>query len=100
MTQKTQSLYRELLLEHGKRPHNEGPLHAATHEASAYNPLCGDRVTLRFRVQSGRIEEVHFEARGCMICRASASLLTDSVSGRSVEHALGLAADIDGLVET
>jgi nitrogen fixation NifU-like protein len=98
MTLEVRALYQELVLEHGKHPRNVGPLEPHTHEATAHNPLCGDRITLRLRVRDGRVDEVRFEARGCMIARASASLLTEAVAGRSVEDALALASSVDALV--
>lgn len=98
MTVEARALYQGLVLEHGKHPRNEGPLAKATHEATTHNPFCGDRVTLRFRVVGDRVDEVRFEGRGCMIARASASLLTEAVLGRSVGEALALAADVDALV--
>ena len=98
MTLEARTLYQDLVLEHGKHPRNEGTLPRSTHEATAHNPLCGDRVTLRLRVREGRVDEVRFEARGCMLARASASLLTEAVTGRSVEEALALARSLEALV--
>ena len=92
-------LYQDLVLDHGKAPRNEGPSPGATHEATAKNPLCGDRVTLRLHVGDDGITEARFEARGCMIARASASLLTEAVRGRTAAEALALAADIGAFVE-
>jgi nitrogen fixation NifU-like protein len=92
------TLYQELILDHGNAPRNEGALEGATHEATTKNPLCGDRVTVRARVESGAVREVRFEARGCMIARASASLLTEAVAGRSVTDALALVRTVDALV--
>lgn len=98
MTLDAKALYQEVIVEHGKRPHNHGPLAGATHEATANNPLCGDRVTLRLRVEDGRIAEARFEARGCMIATASASLLTDAARGKTIDEAIALAGSIDALV--
>lgn len=98
MALEAKALYQQLVVDHGKRPHHHGPLPGATHEATVSNPLCGDRVTLRLRVEADRIAEARFEARGCMIATASGSLLTDAVTGRSVEEARGLADAVDALV--
>jgi nitrogen fixation NifU-like protein len=84
------TLYQDVIVTHGKAPHHEGPLAGATHEATVKNPLCGDRVTVRLRVVGGTIEEARFEAKGCMIARASSSLLTDAVEGLSLSAALAL----------
>jgi nitrogen fixation NifU-like protein len=99
MTEKeAKTLYQDAMVEHGKAPHNQGALPGATHEATTKNPLCGDRVTLRLRVEDDRIREARFEARGCMIARASASLLTEAVLGRSVAEAQTLVRVVEGLV--
>ena len=98
MALEAKALYQQLVVDHGKRPHNHGPMPGATHEATVSNPLCGDRVTLRLRVEGDRIVEAKFEARGCMIATASGSLLTEAAKGRSVEDARGLADAIDALV--
>jgi nitrogen fixation NifU-like protein len=92
------TLYRQVLLDHGHHPRNLGPLTGCTHEATVENALCGDRVTLRLRVEEGEVAEVRFEARGCLVARASASILTEAVAGRSVERAEELARVIDALV--
>lgn len=98
MTLDAKALYRELILEHGKRPRNAGSLADATHRATAHNPLCGDRVTIHLRVASEALSEARFEARGCVIACASASLLTEIVAGRTLAEALSWAAMIQALV--
>jgi nitrogen fixation NifU-like protein len=91
------TLYQEIILEHGKSPRNEGPLEGATREATKKNPLCGDRVTVRVRLEGDVVREARFEARGCMIARASASLLTEAIAGKSVAEARALARTVDQL---
>ena len=73
------ALYPEAVLEHSRAPRNEGPLPNATHQHRLSNPLCGDRVTIAVRLEEDRIEEVRFEARGCALCVAAASMLTEWV---------------------
>ena len=97
-TRDAKSLYQDLIVDHGNRPRNQGPLADATHEATKKNPLCGDRVTVRVRVEGDRVEEVRFEARGCLIARASASLLTEAIVGRSVVEARELVRAVDAMV--
>ncbi len=92
------TLYQDLILDHGRSPRNEGPLDGATHEATSTNPLCGDRVTVRLRVDAGAVTAARFEARGCLIARASASLLTEAVAGRSLAGAVELAGTLGALV--
>jgi nitrogen fixation NifU-like protein len=91
MTKDAKTLYQEVIVDHGKAPRNEGALEGATHQATVKNPLCGDRVTLRLVVRDGTIVDTRFEARGCMIARASASLLTETVRECSTTEARALA---------
>lgn len=85
-----ESLYKDVILEHYKRPHNRGALDAATHVQEGVNPSCGDELTLYLRVEDGVVRGVAFEGEGCAISQASASLMTDAVKDRSVEQVLGL----------
>ena len=82
-------LYRELILDHARSPRHFGKLDDATHTAVGINPLCGDKITLYLRVtDDDSIDAVTFEGSGCAISVASASLLTDTVLGMDVKHAL------------
>jgi nitrogen fixation NifU-like protein len=80
-------LYRELILEHAKHPHNTGTLEQPDVSHEEHNPLCGDRVRIDLRVEDGVIADVRFSGRGCAISQASASLLTDEIKGMPVEQA-------------
>jgi nitrogen fixation protein NifU and related proteins len=80
-------LYQDVILDHGKRPRNFGPLAAASHRAAGDNPLCGDRLTLALEIADGRVVDVAFEGAGCAISVASASLMTDRVKGMAVAEA-------------
>ncbi|CAI8023375.1 Zinc-dependent sulfurtransferase SufU [Geodia barretti] len=82
-------LYQEILLEHNRRPRNFRELADATHHADGFNPLCGDQISLQLKVNhdSGVVDDVGFQGHGCAISRASASLLTQAVKGRTVEGA-------------
>ena len=94
------TLYQDVIVSHGKTPHNQGPLEGATHEAMAKNPLCGDRITLRLRVVDGVVDDARFEAKGCMIAKASASLLTDAIRGLSLSAALALLPCVERSITT
>jgi nitrogen fixation NifU-like protein len=83
-------LYQEVILDHNRRPRNFGPLPAANRWAEGNNPLCGDRVTVHLDVADGCIRDVTFEGAGCAISTASASLMTETLKGRSVEEAHAL----------
>mgnify|MGYP001818668754 CR=1 FL=1 len=81
-------LYRELILDHSKQPRHFGKLDGATHTAEGINPLCGDKLRLYLRLGSDHtIRDASFEGSGCAISVASASLMTDTVIGLSVEAA-------------
>ena len=81
-------LYQEVILDHSRHPRHFGALSGATHVGEGYNPLCGDKVKVYLVLDdSGRITDIKFEGRGCAISQASASLMTDMLSGRSVEEA-------------
>jgi len=83
-------LYQEILLDHYRRPRNFGPLASPDREVEGHNPLCGDRITVRLRLDGERIAEVRFEGSGCAISTASASMMTESVRGRTISEATAL----------
>jgi nitrogen fixation protein NifU and related proteins len=79
-------LYRELILDHYKNPHNHGVLDPADAQAEGQNPLCGDEITVSVRLgDDDVIEEVGFDGRGCAISQAAASMLSDLVKGRTAK---------------
>jgi nitrogen fixation NifU-like protein len=79
-------LYQEVILDHGKRPRNFRPLEGAQHSAEGYNPLCGDRVTVFLNVDDGVITDVTFQGSGCAISTASASMMTKTLQGKTVQE--------------
>ncbi|MCC7186221.1 MAG: SUF system NifU family Fe-S cluster assembly protein [Acidobacteria bacterium] len=83
-------LYQEVILDHNKRPRNFGPLPDATQSARGHNPLCGDKLTLSLKIDGDRIEKISFEGSGCAISKASASLMTDAVKGKTIDEATHL----------
>jgi len=91
-------LYQEVVLDHSKRPRNYGPLPEETHRAEGLNPLCGDRITVHARVEGGVVSEVRFEGSGCAISRASASVMTGLVRGKSPSQIEALFRDFHRLV--
>jgi len=80
-------LYQEILLDHYRRPRNFGPLPGSDREADGHNPLCGDRVHVRVKLDGDKLADVRFEGSGCAISTASASMMTESVRGKSVAEA-------------
>jgi nitrogen fixation NifU-like protein len=83
-------LYQEVILDHNRRPRNWGALADATRKADGYNPLCGDRLTLYLKIDGDRLAGISFEGSGCAISKASASLMTDAVKGRTIGEATAL----------
>lgn len=80
-------LYQEVILDHNKRPRNFHALERPSHTAEGYNPLCGDRLNLFVKVEGDVITEVGFQGSGCAISKASASLMTDAIKGRTLAEA-------------
>jgi len=79
-------LYQETILDHNKRPRNFKKLEDANRSADGYNPLCGDKVKVYLRVEDGRVQDLSFEGSGCAISKASASVMTESLKGKSVQE--------------
>jgi nitrogen fixation NifU-like protein len=77
-------LYQEVILDHNRRPRNFHALADASHTADGHNPLCGDRLRLYLKVEDGIVSDVGFEGAGCAISKASASMMTDAIKGRTV----------------
>jgi nitrogen fixation NifU-like protein len=83
-------LYRDVILDHNRRPRNFGPLDSADASVEGFNPICGDRLTLRLKLAAEKIADIRFEGQGCAISTASASLMTEAVKGRTRVEALDL----------
>ena len=83
-------LYQEVILDHNRHPHNFGELADADRHADGFNPLCGDKLAVYVNLDGGTISDVRFEGSGCAISKASASLMTDSVKGKSLVEARAL----------
>ena len=75
-------LYRDVILDHNRRPRNFGRIEGAERHAEGHNPLCGDHLTVSVTLDGERIEDVRFEGKGCAISTASASLMTEAVKGK------------------
>jgi nitrogen fixation protein NifU and related proteins len=75
-------LYRDVILDHNKRPRNFGRLDPADAHADGHNPLCGDRLSVFVKMDGDRIADLRFEGKGCAISTASASLMTEAVKGK------------------
>ena len=80
-------LYQEVILDHNKHPRNFGEIEGADRHADGFNPLCGDRVAIYVNLDGDVITDVNFLGSGCAISKASASLMTDAVKGKTVTEA-------------
>jgi nitrogen fixation NifU-like protein len=80
-------LYQEVILDHNRRPHNFRTIDQASRKQEGYNPLCGDRLTLYVTLDGDVIADVSFQGTGCAISKASASLMTDALKGKTVGEA-------------
>lgn len=83
-------LYNDVILGHTKKPRNYGPLDDATTSAVGYNPLCGDKFVIRLKIEDGRIADIRFEGDGCSISKSSASVMTETLKGKTLEEAKAL----------
>jgi nitrogen fixation NifU-like protein len=83
-------LYQEVILDHNRRPRNFGRLEGANCRAEGFNALCGDRLTLYLKLVDGVIEDARFEGTGCAISTASASLMTETLKGKTGAEAQSL----------
>lgn len=79
-------LYQDVILEHSKAPRNYRLLQTANHKAEGYNPLCGDHFTVYLDLEGDSIRDVSFQGSGCAISKASASMMTQMVKGKSKEE--------------
>jgi nitrogen fixation NifU-like protein len=93
-------LYQEVILDHNRRPRNFRVLAQPSHHAEGYNPLCGDRLTLYLTVDGDVVTDVGFQGSGCAISRASASLMTDEIKGKTVADVRALFVRFHRMVTT
>ncbi len=91
-------LYREVILDHNKHPRNFRPMEGATNTVEGYNPLCGDHYTVYVKVAGNRIEDVCFEGAGCAISKASASVMSQAVKGKTIQETEGLFEEFHRMV--
>ena len=91
------SLYQEVILDHNRKPRNYGKLNPASHHAIGHNPLCGDRLDITLQVQDEHISAIAFEGESCAICKASASMMTTAIKGKTRSDAEMLIAEFRDL---
>ncbi|WP_328458340.1 MULTISPECIES: Fe-S cluster assembly sulfur transfer protein SufU [unclassified Amycolatopsis] len=91
-----ESMYQEIILDHYKRPHGRGLRDPFDAESFQVNPTCGDEVTLRVKLDDGKVADVSYDGQGCSISQASTSVMTDLVVGHTLEEAF---TTMDAFVE-
>jgi len=91
-------LYRDVILDHNKRPRNFGKLEPSDAQADGHNPLCGDRLTVFLKLDGDRVEDIRFEGKGCAISTASASLMTEAIKGKDKSQIGGLFDQVHSLL--
>jgi nitrogen fixation protein NifU and related proteins len=93
-------LYQQVILDHNRKPRNFRTLADANRKADGHNPLCGDQITLSLRVEDGVIKDAAFQGKGCAIAKASASMMTAGVIGKSEAEATALFRQVHAMLTT
>lgn len=87
MSTDPKALYQEVILDHNRKPRNYGELEHPSHHAEGVNPLCGDHIHVALELTGDNVERIAFHGESCAICKASASMMTSAVKGKSAEEA-------------
>ena len=91
-------LYQQVILDHNKKPRNFRKLETANHSAEGFNPLCGDQLTVYLNLENDAVREISFEGSGCAISKASASMMTQAIKGKSKQEAEQLFSEFHQMV--
>jgi nitrogen fixation NifU-like protein len=91
-------LYQEVILDHNKSPRNFRTMPDANRKAEGYNPLCGDQVTVYVKCEDGIIKDISFQGSGCAISKASASMMTSALKGKTEAQANELFENVHGML--
>jgi nitrogen fixation NifU-like protein len=86
-------IYQEVILDHNKKPRNFGVLDHPSHQAEGHNPLCGDHLSVALQLKGETIEQIAFQGESCAICKASASMMTAAVKGKTRTDAQALSQE-------
>jgi nitrogen fixation protein NifU and related proteins len=89
----SKQLYQEVILDHNRKPRNWGSLTDASHKAEGLNPLCGDHIWVSLKLNGEQVESIAFNGESCAICKASSSMMTTQVKGKSVAEAEQMIAE-------
>jgi nitrogen fixation NifU-like protein len=93
-------LYQSVILDHNRRPRNYSVLPAANRVGSGNNPMCGDQITVYVKLDGDRIADISFQGSGCAISKASASLMTVNLKGKTIPEAEAIYAELHRMVTT
>jgi nitrogen fixation protein NifU and related proteins len=98
MSMDLRELYQEVIIDHNRNPRNHHTIEHASHQANGYNPLCGDKLTVYVQVKDNCVSEVSFIGCGCAISQASASLMTEALTGKTIAQAHELFHEVHGML--
>ena len=93
------TLYRQVIMDHYKKPRNKGILDDSSLTIDMNNPTCGDRIRLTMKVEDGKVKDVKFDGEGCSISMSSASMMTEAIKGKDVDTALKLSHIFSEMVQ-
>ena len=85
-----EDLYQEIVMDHNRRPRYFGEIKNPTNSANGFNPLCGDQITLQLHLKDGLVSDLAFIGVGCAISKSSASMMTEELKGKTLDHAENL----------
>lgn len=97
-TDTLRDLYQEMILDHNRNPRNFGSLKRANRQADGFNPLCGDKITVYLHLKDDVIEDIRFQGSGCAISKASASIMTTVLKGKTMQQAKQLFREFHEMV--
>lgn len=100
MSDDIRELYQEMIIDHNRNPRNFHEMPEATTSADGYNRLCGDQLTVYLKIESGIVIDVSFKGSGCAISKASASMMTEALRGKTIEEAHELFHQFHSLLTT
>ena len=93
------TLYRQVIMDHYKRPRNKGILEDGSLTIDMNNPTCGDRIRLTLKINDGKVDDIKFDGEGCSISMASASMMTQAIKGKDIETALKLSQIFSDMIQ-
>ena len=93
------TLYRQVIMDHYKNPRNRGEFEGDTLTVNMNNPTCGDRIQLQMQIEDGKVKDAKFVGEGCSISMASASMMTQTIKGKSVEDATALSSIFSNMIQ-